>query len=133
MNRAGIAHVLIVEDDPALQDVYRMILSSQGYQVSVAGNGMAALSLLHGQRSSRAQPDMILLDVYMPQMDGKEFLKNLDLEDYPGIKIIVCSNLPDRDIMDEMIGLGAHGYILKSSLSPNDLLKLVETTLQSPA
>lgn len=118
--------ILIVEDEETLQDVYKIILSSKGYDVHTADNGLEGL-----QKVKALHPDMVLLDIFMPVMDGKEFMRNIDMTDYPYTKIIVYSNLSDRKVENEVLGLGAHKFILKSSMSPRDLLTLVDQVLNS--
>lgn len=113
--------ILIAEDDKDLQDAYSMILKSQGYTVATADNGLEAINIL-----SSYDPDIILLDYLMPKMDGKNFLENLDKNEYPDTKIIVCSNIADQSVIDNMVSLGADGHVLKSNLSPIDLINLVE-------
>lgn len=115
--------ILIVEDDKILQDVYKLALNSQGYDVRTANNGVEGLQLLKS-----AAPAMVLLDIFMPVMDGKEFMKNIDVNDYPGTKIIVYTNLSDSRTESEMLQLGAHKVILKASMSLQDLLDLAAET-----
>lgn len=112
--------ILIVEDEIVLQDVYKLVLSTQGYQVFTANNGAEGLKKL-----KETSPDMVLLDLFMPVMDGKEFLRNIDLRDYPHTKIVVYTNHSDRETETEMLGLGAHKYVLKASMAPQDLIALV--------
>jgi CheY-like chemotaxis protein len=111
--------VLIVEDEMILQDVYKLLLSSQGYHVHVASNGAEGIKQLR-----KNKPNMVLLDLFMPVMDGKEFLRNVNTTEYPNTKFVVYTNLSDRDIEKEMLGLGAHKYILKASMNPKDLIEL---------
>lgn len=117
--------ILIVEDEAVLRDIYKLILSAQGYNVHTAANGAKGLLLL-----KETVPDLILLDLFMPVMDGKEFLKNFDSNDYPQTTIIVYSNLSDDHIEREMIALGASQVVLKSSMAPKDLVELVATSLK---
>lgn len=112
--------ILVVEDETVLQDVYKLILTSGGYDVHTACNGVEGL-----QKIKAVKPDLVLLDVFMPQMDGKELLRNIDLSDYPGMRVIVYSNLSDKVTETEVMNLGAHDFVLKSSMTPNDLLELV--------
>lgn len=112
--------ILIVEDEIVLQDVYKIVLSSKGYDVHTADNGMIGLQLLKSLK-----PDVVLLDLFMPVMDGREFLRNVDLDEFNGIKIVVHSNLSDSDTKAEMLELGAHGFMLKSSMTPSDLVAAV--------
>lgn len=118
--------ILIVEDDATLQDVYKIILSSKGYAVHVANDGLDGL-----QKVKAIRPDMVLLDIFMPVMDGREFMRNIDMTDYPDTKIVVYSNLSDRKLENELLALGAHKFVLKSSMSPRDLLTLVDQVLGS--
>ena len=116
--------VLVIEDEKILQDVYKLILDQAGYAVYTANHGVEGL-----QKIKSIKPDLVLLDIFMPIMDGKELLRNIDLDDYPGMKVIVYSNLSDRTTESEMRGLGAHDFILKSSMTPNDLLQTVSRYL----
>jgi CheY-like chemotaxis protein len=116
--------ILIVEDEIVLQDVYKLILDSHGYHVLTASNGVEAFKQL-----KVATPDLILLDIFMPLMDGKEFLRNFDSTDYPRTKVVVYTNLSDRGTEKEMMGLGADAFILKSSLTPAGLVEIVQEHL----
>lgn len=112
--------VLVIEDDPCLLDICKIVLDAGGYQVSTATNG------LEGMAASKANmPDLILLDLYMPVMNGREFLQNFNKDDFPDIKIIVYSNASEKDITSEMLELGADDVVLKSSISPRELNDLV--------
>jgi CheY-like chemotaxis protein len=119
-----IVNILIVEDDMDLQNVYAMILGSQGYRVKTANDGLEGLNILHS-----FTPDLILLDYFMPVMDGKTFLQNYDASQFPNTKIILASNVSDQHIIDELLGLGAHTSVLKADLAPSQLLQLVDTVV----
>ena len=116
--------ILIVEDEKSLQDVYNLVLTSKGYTVYTADNGVDGIRILKANL-----PDLVLLDIFMPVMDGKEFLRNIDLNDFPKTKIIVCTNISDSSTESEVLELGAHKIVLKASMTPKDLVKLVEDTL----
>lgn len=118
--------VLIVEDETALRDAYKLILSTHGYEVHTAVNGAEGLLQL-----KKTKPDVVLLDIFMPVMDGKEFLRNTDTNDYPQTTFIVYSNLSDGETEAEVLRLGAHKFVLKSSMTPKDLLDLIAATSQS--
>lgn len=120
-----MSKILIVEDEAVLQDVFRMVLERGGYEVETANNGLDGI-----QHLKSFQPDLVLLDIFMPVMDGREFLRNVDLSDYPNTKVIVYSNLSDQQTETELRELGAHDFILKSSMTPSDLLALVGRHLQ---
>ena len=114
-------HVLVVEDEQPLNAAYRMILEKAGYKVSVAFDGHEAL-----ERIQEADPDIILLDLKMPRMDGISFLESYQpklLKQKP--KIIVFSNFDLQDEIDRAFTLGADKYVLKAWAAPKDLLKIV--------
>lgn len=118
-----VQHILVVEDDPALSDAFSIVLRKQGYEVVVAFNGKEALQKVDG-----SMPDLILLDLLMPIMGGKEFLEKFsNTNDIP---VIVLSNLDTRSDIQEVLDLGASRYMLKAWASPNELVKLVKETLE---
>lgn len=116
--------ILIVEDDFSLSDAFNMTLNLAGYDTHIAENGKKALEYLKTE-----QPDMILLDVLMPVMDGREFLKKFKNED--DIPVVVLSNLDGKKDIDELLGLGARNYLLKSSIDPSTLATIVRSTLEA--
>lgn len=113
--------ILVVEDDQALNDAFSLILETD-YDVDTAFDGQEALALVE-----KNTYDLILLDLLMPVMDGKAFLKSFQNPD--DIPVIVFSNLDAKSDVEEVTQLGATRYMLKSWASPKDLLKLVQDTL----
>jgi DNA-binding response OmpR family regulator len=108
-----------------LSEAYEIILSNAGYTVVTARDGYDALTALNS-----FEPDIILLDLRMPRLNGIEFLKKFKVEKtHPNTKIIVFSNLDAQDEINDAYDLGADRYILKAWASPRELLKLVEDTL----
>lgn len=121
--------ILIVEDEPMLRTAYELILKTHGYRVLTAPDGQAGLKLLAAER-----PSLVLLDLLMPIVDGKKFLKQArPATNYPRTKIIVYSNLYDEQTGQQVTGLGAHRYVLKSSLSPAQLVAMIEDVLTETA
>lgn len=117
--------ILIVEDEPELADAYFSLLSQVGYNVAVAHNGKEAL-----EKAETHQPELILLDLRMPVMDGVEFLEKYDLKnEHPKVKVIVFSNYDMQDEIDDAYRLGADRYVLKAWASPKELLQIVKNTL----
>lgn len=113
--------LLIVEDDPALSNVYITIFKIKGFAVTDAANGKIALEKL-----KKLQPDVIILDVLMPVMGGIEFLETANIKQtHPKTKVLVLSNLSDQDTLNKIEELGADKHILKSSVAPNELVKAV--------
>jgi CheY-like chemotaxis protein len=120
-----MAKILIVEDERTLNEAYELILKKQGHDVEVAFNGDEALKVFEKQK-----PQLILLDLRMPKMDGVEFLKHLQpTEKHPDVKIIIFSNYDDQKEIDSAFKHGANRYILKAWSSPSELVKVVEETI----
>ncbi len=121
------ASILIVEDESALNEAYQLILKQAGYNIATAFNGNEALKII-----KNFDPDIILLDLRMPHMDGVEFLRHYKLkENHPDVKVIIFSNYDMQKEIDEAYKLGAHRYILKTWASPKELLQIIETTLDN--
>jgi two-component system, OmpR family, response regulator VicR len=117
--------ILIVEDEVTLNDAYRMILEAEGYKVACAFDGNEALQL-----AEEFDPDLILLDLRMPKLNGIDFLKEYDVKvKHPKVKIIIFSNLDMQAEIDEGYKLGADRYMLKAWASPKELSKLIKATL----
>lgn len=117
--------ILIVEDEPELAEVYMTLLTQSGYDTTVAHNGKDALKV-----AGEKQPDLILLDLRMPIMDGVEFLRQYDLKGkHPDVKVVVFSNYDLQDEIDDAYSLGADRYVLKAWASPRELLQIVKDSL----
>lgn len=118
--------VMIVEDEEILRSAYVTILTAEKFKVVGAANGKIALDLLQ-----QNAPQLIILDVLMPVMGGIEFLQHANVRDnYPNIKVIVLSNLSDKNTIQEVIELGATKHYTKSNLSPGQLVATVRELLQ---
>ncbi len=108
--------VLVVDDDEDMQDLLRQALETESYNVTVAQDGLAALEILE-----QANPDLILLDLMMPRMDGSAFAKELHNRGLvPSVPIIVVS--ADVNAKQKIETMGADGYITK----PFDLHRLLD-------
>jgi CheY-like chemotaxis protein len=123
------AKILIVEDEKDLNDAYSIILSSAGHEVTTAFNGKQALETVE----EIGDPDLILLDLRMPVLDGIGFLQKYRLPEHSKTSIILFSNYEAQKEVDEAFKLGVEHYILKSLASPRELLKIVSSTLVEKA
>jgi CheY-like chemotaxis protein len=119
-----MAKILVVEDNETLNSVYKLILTKAGYTVTTAFNGLEALKTVKHNK-----PDLILLDMLMPEMGGLTFLKKFNPPKDKNIKIIIMSNLDEDQDIKEAQKYGATQYILKASLSPSELIDKVKRTL----
>ena len=121
-----MAKILVVEDDTRLKDTYNILLKKEGHEVAQAANGSQALELV-----KTFKPDLILLDMRMPTMDGIEFLKHYGAQKHPETKVIVFSNMEQPQQLEQAYKLGATRYILKAATSPKELSELIKTTLSA--
>jgi CheY-like chemotaxis protein len=122
-----VAKILVIEDDAFLQQAYLHVLEKEGFTVAQARTGVEALT-----KAEEFQPDLILLDMLMPEMDGTEFLRQYDVKNkHPNVKVIVFSNLSMQDKINEMIELGATNYKTKAFFSPREMIELIRQTLAS--
>lgn len=114
--------ILVVEDEKILNNAYETILTKSGHKVEAAFDGNDALEHL-----KQFKPDVILLDLKMPNLDGIGFLKaynKLDLKKRS--KIVLFSNFDLQKEIDEAFALGVDKYVLKAWASPKDLLKIID-------
>lgn len=117
--------ILIIDDDPIFQKAMSVKLELLTYQVITASDGEEGLS-----KTISEKPDLILLDIKMPKLDGIGFLKKLRAsKDAPSIPILITSNLSTIDKISEGVSLGIKGYIIKSNETLDTIVKEVETIL----
>ena len=119
--------VLLVDDDPLIIRMYQNKLSNDGYKVNIATNGEEALIEIRKEK-----PDLILLDVMMPKMNGVETLKELKKD--PGtqtIPVIILTNLGDKqEDVEGAKKLGALDYLVKSDISLKALSQRVKQAVE---
>jgi len=119
-------NIFIVDDDTFLLDMYSLKFRELGFDVVTAGNGNDAIDKL----SEKAAPDVILLDIVMPGMDGFELLKNIKEKKLAtSAKIIILSNIGQESDIERGKKLGANGYIVKASVTPTEVVGKVKDIL----
>ena len=112
--------IMIIEDNKDLQDIYKHSFEKYGYEVVVEGNGQEGVDAV-----VKALPDVILLDLMMPGMDGFGFLRKMKETGGLSIPVIVCSNISDVDTINRAIKDGAEAVILKVDYSGKQLVDKV--------
>lgn len=119
------ARILIIEDEAALSNILRERLSDLGYQVSVAIQGEEGW-----QKTKDERPDIVLLDIILPRLDGFIYLRRLrahkQLKDVP---VMILSNLGQDSDMEQGKELGAMDYIVKSNHTIDAVIERVEEIL----
>lgn len=120
-----MSKVLIAEDDAFLANAYRVKLTKAGFDVRMAMNGKEALQTLE-----EFSPDIILLDLVMPVLDGFSTLAEIKKNDkWKKIPVIISSNLGQKEDIEKGKNLGATDYIVKSNISINDLADKINEVL----
>ena len=117
--------IAIIEDDAVISQMYRMKFEADGFDVQLANNGKRGVALVE-----ESSPDMILMDLQMPEMNGVEALtiirKNSWGKDIP---VIILTNLGEEEAPKEIRSLGIHSYIVKADLTPRQVVERVKDAL----
>ncbi len=117
--------IAIIEDDPIISQMYRMKFEADGFEVQMADNGRDGVSLVQHMR-----PDIILLDIKMPEMDGDEALAAIRKHDWgKDITVLVLTNLGEEEAPKSLRSLGIHSYIVKAELTPSQVVERVKQAL----
>lgn len=115
---------MIIEDDKSLQEIYTINFEAAGYEVMIEGDGLSGISEV-----VEKNPDIILLDVMMPNMDGFDFLRVMKENTSIHIPVVVCSNLSDQVTRDRALQAGATAVLLKVNYSGKELVQKVDLIL----
>jgi CheY-like chemotaxis protein len=117
--------IAIIEDDQAISQMYRFKFEALGYSVETAENGLLGLELAESMK-----PDIMLLDLMMPEMTGDEMLEKLRATDWgQKIKVIILTNVGEQEIPEKVKRLGVSGVILKANMTPRQVADLVKKHL----
>jgi len=118
--------VLIIEDDSYISDMYKIKLESENFEVAIAKDGIIGIKSLEKQK-----PDIILLDIVMPKIDGfnvlKTIKKNPDLKEIP---VVLLTNLSQKENVERGFELGADSYIIKAHFTPSEVVKKIKEILK---
>lgn len=115
---------MIIEDDKSIQDIYTLNFQAADYEVILEGDGLSGISSVVEKK-----PDIILLDVMMPNMDGFAFLKAIKENTSINIPVVVCSNLSDKETYDRAFAAGASAVLLKVNYSGKELVQKIDLIL----
>ena len=117
--------IAIIEDDPTISQMYRMKFEADGFDVRMAGNGKIGVDLVKSFK-----PDIILLDIQMPEMDGAAALKLIrEHKDSKDTPVIILTNLGEEEAPREMRSLGISSYIVKANNTPRQVVAHVKNTI----
>lgn len=119
------ASILVIERDQFQNDIYVKSLASEGYDIYSALDGESALKII----KDGFMPDIIFLDLRLPDIDGMIFLKKYQPSNHPHTTVVVFSDYDSHTGVDQAYQLGVQRYILKSHASPRELIRIVSSVM----
>ena len=125
-----IKKIILVEDDPAIIDIYSTFIKKANFDVRVISSGQEVINMIKNiEEGTEPKPDIILLDLILPDINGievfKEIKKNKKTKD---IKIFILTN--QQDVQPEQLGdAKPDKFIIKANISPTQLLELIKSNL----
>ena len=119
--------IAIVEDDQAICQMYRMKFESEGYEVETAENGKIGYELAKDMR-----PDLMLLDLMMPEMNGDECLRKIREQPWgKDIKVIILTNMGEQEAPEILKTLNVLTFIVKANMTPRQVAELAKKHLEA--
>jgi DNA-binding NarL/FixJ family response regulator len=121
--------ILVIEDQAMYHSIYRSILEKEGWEFIPAFDGEEGLRLAEAHK-----PNIILLDLMMPKMDGIEFLRSFKPKNRPETKVVVLSNIDIDEYMKSAMALGAANFLIKANyFTPKKLVAVINEALGKPS
>ena len=118
--------ILLVEDDPFLADLYTTRLKGAGFEIEVALTGKEGLEKLKERK-----PDLLILDIVLPTIDGWEILQELGKDErFNDLKIVVLSNLDKKEDIKKAFDFGVVKYLIKAHYTPSEVMEEIEKILK---
>lgn len=115
--------ILLIDDDPFIVDMYVLKLKDEHFEIEVARDGKDGL-----KKALEFKPDVILLDIVMPGLDGFQVFEELRKQGRPG-KVILLTNLGQKEDVDRGMRLGADDYVIKAHFTPSEVVEKVRNVL----
>jgi DNA-binding response OmpR family regulator len=120
-----MAKIAIIEDDRAISQMYRIKFEAEGYDVETAENGKLGLELV-----GKMRPDIILLDLMMPEMNGDEMLEKMRATDWgKDIKVIILTNMGEQEAPASVKQQNVRRFIVKAEMTPRQVAEMVQNEL----
>ncbi len=125
MPKTAMPKILIVEDDEFLANIYQTKFEKEGFKVTVAGDGEQGLKTAVSKK-----PEIILLDILLPKMDGFAVLENLKKDAATkDIPVILLTNLGQKEDVQKGLNMGAVDYLIKAHFKPSETVDKVRAVL----
>lgn len=117
--------IAIIEDDQAISQMYRMKFEADGFDVQIANNGARGVAMVEN-----FLPDIILMDLQLPEMNGVEALTTIRKNDWgKKIPVIILTNM-EEDSLQEVRSLGVESYIIKANMTPRQVVQKIKQVLK---
>jgi DNA-binding response OmpR family regulator len=117
--------ILIIEDDKFLRELISRKLTDEGYDITQAVDGEDGI-----KKVKEAMPELILLDLILPSMDGFEVLSTIKGDDsISAIPVIILSNLGQKEEVEKGMNLGAADYLIKAHFTPGEIIEKIKNVL----
>lgn len=125
MSKPELGHILLVEDDNFLANIYKTKFEMEGFKVTAVEDGEAGLV-----EAKRKNPDIILLDILLPKKDGFAVLEELKKDSATAdIPVLILTNLGQKDDVEKGMQLGAVDYLIKAHFKPSETVEKVKKIL----
>jgi len=131
--------ILLVEDDPFLIDIYTTKLKESGFKLEIADNGEEALKKIRKRNAANFEkkkkknlwPDVLILDIVLSRIDGWQVLQEIKKDEkLKDLKIIVFTNLGQKEEVEKGLRLGATKYLIKAHYTPSELVEEIEKIIK---
>lgn len=118
--------IVLVEDDPLLIDVYTTKFKESGLEVIVADEGSKALRAIEKEK-----PSLVILDIVLPQTDGWDILQTIKADEkFKEVKVVVLSNLGQREEVEKGLAMGADRYLIKAHYTPSQVVEEIKKLIK---
>ncbi|MBI3337084.1 MAG: response regulator [Candidatus Staskawiczbacteria bacterium] len=125
-----VKKIILVEDDPAIVDIYETLMKKANFDVKVFGSGQEVMSMIKNiEDDTESKPDIVLLDLILPDISGIEIFKQIkENEKTKDIKVFILTNQQDVQ-MQQLGNAKPDKFIIKANISPTQLLELIKEYL----
>lgn len=126
--------IILIEDELFVREVYERVLKQANFEILTAADGVEGWELIEKETQSPYKPNLILLDIMMPRLNGIDLLKKLKSDSKTsGIPVILLTNLGQETVIKEAFRVGAAGYLMKIRSTPYEVVRLVNDFLENPS